>query len=228
MRRSRRNGTHSRFRFASRRSAARPRSTRSGKRSLEILEHDPPLYVVAGYKDADEFFREELGETRRNGFRFVRVAKFASPREEEKYGTTKLDAALSYIETKLGTPLAHPPLPVAFDRLRIPIGGDSRTLDEARVEDIVTATRALARRERVSTSSFERMARAKLAEHPPLAGVRVRVRGGLLTLTNVPLAALDAFITALTSVSRDAGAGKQRRKAKPKRAVKAHRARRAR
>lgn len=175
----------------------------------EILEHEPPLYVVAGYRDAAEFFREELGETRRNGFRFVRVAKFASPREEEKYGTTKLDAALSYLEAKLGAPLAHPPLPIAFDRLRIPVAsgtkGAKRTesLAAARVEDVVAATRALRKKERAPTSSFERLAKATIAEHPSLADVRVRVRGGLLSVTNVPVASLDAFRDLVATLARD-------------------------
>lgn len=70
-----------------------------------IVEHEPPLFVVGGYKNDREFFEEVLGEKARNAYRNIRVAKFASPREENKYGVAKLDAALAYIEAKLGAPL---------------------------------------------------------------------------------------------------------------------------
>ena len=171
-----------------------------------ILEHEPPLYVVAGYKDAGEFFREELGETRRNGFRYVRVAKFASPRDEDRYGTTKLDAALSFIEAKLGKALSHPPLPIAFDRLRIPLrnpdsrGRSSLSLDDARVEDIVAATRRLSKRPPKTTSSSERILSEALRAHPAFSDVHVRVRGGLADITSVPIASWDAFVKALRAV----------------------------
>jgi hypothetical protein len=103
----------------------------------------------------------------------VRVAKFASPIEEERYGTTKLDAALAYIEAKLGAPLVHPPLPIALDRLRIPVkhgagvGSRSCTLEEARVEDIVAATRGLRTQKAKPTSSVERAIKERLAKGDP-------------------------------------------------------------
>jgi hypothetical protein len=164
----------------------------------EIVEHDPPLYVVAGYGSAPEYFREELGETARNAWRFIRVAKLASPREETKYGTTKLDAALSYLEAKVGAPIAHPPLPVAFERLRIPVKSDKDgrktvPLAEARVEDVVAATRALSKKERAPTSSAEAALREAMARHVGLRDVGVRVRNGLATFTGVPIGAIDVF-----------------------------------
>ena len=168
-----------------------------------IVEHNPPLYLAGGYENAEAFFRERLGETRRNAFRFIRVAKFASPNEEEKYGTTKLDAALAYLEAKLGAPLAHPPLPIALERLRIPVkdGAHERrlSLEEARVEDIVAATRALAKTERAPTSSVERGLKKVLSSKSSLAKVTVRVRNGLVTFANVPTAALATFGRVLAS-----------------------------
>ena len=107
----------------------------------EIIDHE--LYLLGGFKDAADFFERELGEKQRNAYRYIRVAKFASPRDESRYGVTKLDAALSFIEAKVGAPLAHPPLPIAFDKLRVPHKeGKSLSLDDARVSDIETATRA--------------------------------------------------------------------------------------
>lgn len=170
-----------------------------------IVEHHPPLYVVGGYKDDVAFFRKELDETTRNAYRFVRVAKFASPRDETKYGTTKLDAALSYIVAKLGAPLEHPPLPVAFDRLRIPVKKDGKvarlSLKNARVEDVAAATRALVKKTKEPTSSAERALRDALASHGALESVRVRVRGGVVSFTGVPVGALGAFTGVVKGVT---------------------------
>ena len=163
-----------------------------------IVEHDPPLYVVGGYKNDREFFDQVIGENARNAYRNVRVAKFASPAEETKYGISKLDAALSYIEAKLGAPLAHPPLPVAFDRLRI--GKNRVLLENVRREDVEAATRELSKTAKKPTSSDERAAAAAFAKHPALKGVRVRVRGGIVSFTGVPAASMEAFRKALGGV----------------------------
>ncbi|HEX7601682.1 MAG TPA: hypothetical protein VF316_08760 [Polyangiaceae bacterium] len=169
-----------------------------------IVEHEPPLYVVGGYKTAPEFFSEVLGENARNAYRNVRVAKFASPAEETKYGVSKLDAALAYLEAKLGAPLAHPPLPVAFDRLRI--GKNRVLLENARREEILAATAELSKSAKKPTSSDERAAVASFAKHPALKSIRVRVRAGLVTFTGVPAASMAAFQKALGTI--DWGRGK--------------------
>jgi hypothetical protein len=178
--------------------------------AAEIVEHDPPLYVVGGYESDAAFFEGELGEKARNAYRYMRVAKLATPREERDYGTTKLDAALAYLEAKIGAPLAHPPLPVAFDRLRIPVktagGVEHVTLADARVEDITAATRALQKKDRQPTSSAERALREALAKHAILADVTVRVRNGLATFAGVPVGAMGAFTSAVSRARWDAKA----------------------
>ena len=171
-----------------------------------VVEHDPPLYVVAGYANAEAFFEAELGEKSRNAYRYMRVAKFASPAEEDRYGTTKLDAALSFVEAKLGQPLEHPPLPIAFDRLRIPTThGKTIALEKARVEDIDAATRSLSKQVKAPTSSAERALLEACKRHPAFGGVRARVRNGLATVTNVPVASMHVFGTMLTEVAWPAG-----------------------
>ena len=70
--------------------------------AAKIVDHDPPLYVFGGYASPDEFYRKVMNEEPRNARRYVRVAKLASPRDEETYGVSKLDAALGYVEAKLG------------------------------------------------------------------------------------------------------------------------------
>jgi hypothetical protein len=159
-----------------------------------IVEHEPPLYELGGYKNAADYFQRALGENSRNASRYIRVARFASPSEEERYGVTKLDAGLSFIEAKLGSELHHPPLPIAFDKLRIPLAdGRSVSFKDARIEDIAAATRALSRKPAAPTSSAERALTEAFAKHPSFKTVRVRVRNGLATIMGVPVAALDVF-----------------------------------
>lgn len=171
--------------------------------AARIVEHHPPLYVVGGYESDTAFFAGELEEKPRNAYRYIRVAKFATPAEEEAYGTTKLDAALGYLEAKLGAPLAHPPLPIAFDRLRIPIKNGTASLADARVEDIVAATRALKKTDRTPTSSAERALREGLAKHDALSAIGVRVRAGKVTFSGVPLASLGVFSTQIARAKWD-------------------------
>src|SRR5207244_157382 len=126
------------------------------------------------------FFLQELGEKARNAYRFVRVAKFASPREEELYTVTKLDAALGYVEAKLGAPLAHPPLPIAFDRLKIPAVRDGKpvqlSLLDAHVEDVIAATQQLTKPSKKPRDHVEGAIHAALTALPGFKDLRVHVQ----------------------------------------------------
>jgi hypothetical protein len=165
-----------------------------------ILDHDPPLYVVGGYKNADEFFREYMKEEPRTARRYVRVAKFASTREEETYGLQRLDAALGFIEAKLGKPLAHPPLPIALDKLRIPVGDGTKLVGRASVAEITAATSKLTSSSRKKPKSAARTALEKaLAAVASLANVHVSERNGTVTFEGVPLAALGKFGRAIAT-----------------------------
>ncbi len=174
--------------------------------AAKIIEHNPPLYVVGGYKDQDAFFREVMHEEPRMARRHVRVAKFASPREEVEYGVTKLDAALGLIEAKLGHPLAHPPLPVAFERLRVPSDSKKTTslsLADATVAQITAATSALRRTSGKAPAAHARVAlEDALGKIASLADVVVREHAGIVSFTHVPLAALSHFARALASLAR--------------------------
>ena len=185
-----------------------------------ILSHNPPLYVVGGYKDAREFFREVMREEARTAFRWVRVARYASPREEETFGPTLLDAAISYIEAKYGP--VDGSLPVAFDRLKLPVrraGAERKVpLSECTVLDVVAATRKLRKpkpngRNRAADAFVE-----SLGKVASLAGVQVRERAGLVTFANVPVAALDRFLAALRAATWEddpaRGAKKKSRRSK--------------
>ena len=168
-----------------------------------ILSHHPPLYVVGGYKDAREFFREVMHEEARTAFRWVRVARYASPREEELFGPTLLDAAISYMEAKYGP--VDGSLPVAFERLKLPItrGGAERKvpLAECSVREVVAATRKLRKPKRGGRHRAADAFVESLGKIASLAGVQVHERAGLVTFANVPVAALDRFAAALRAAT---------------------------
>ena len=168
--------------------------------AAKIVEHNPPLYTLGGYANADAFYREVLQEEPRNARRYVRVAKYASPDEEVRYGTSKLDAALGFIEAKLGHPLEHPPLPVAFEKLRVPVSSGTKSLESASVPEITAATSKLtgAAHKKPKTPAQAAIT-AQIAKIASLANVRVHESGGVLSFTGVPLAAIHHFIRALTA-----------------------------
>ena len=167
-----------------------------------IVDHDPPLYVVGGHRNAAEFYRAVMKEEPRTAARYVRVARYASPRDEQTYGVAKLDAALGYIEAKLGKPLAHPPLPVSLDRLRIPTAeGASKSLESATFAELVAATGKLTSASHKKPKTPARAALEKaLGGVSSLAGVRVSESQGSVSFGQVPLAALARFASALAKV----------------------------
>jgi hypothetical protein len=179
-----------------------------------IVSHEPPLYVFGGYKSDVDFYQQRLKTDARTARRYVRVARHATPADEAKYGTTKLDAALAYIEAKGGRALDGG-LPVDFARLRIPVGTGkgARTIsfDKATTADVAAATRALVRGKGPAPRSAARAAlEGALGEVQSLAGVAVRERAGLLTFAGVPIAALGRFgeVVKSAKVLAPAGASK--------------------
>jgi hypothetical protein len=172
-----------------------------------IVSHEPPLYVFGGYASADAFYREVMEEEPRNARRYARVARFCSPVDEARYGTTKLDAAIAFVEAKLGKPLEHPPLPVALDRLRIPVKGGSKSVGDATVAEIAAATSKLTASSRKRPATPARAALlAQLKKAASLRGVTVHEHAGLLSFTGVPVSAIHHFIGALTKAKLPVGA----------------------
>ncbi len=170
----------------------------------EIL--DGELYVTGGYGTADAFVRAVVKVPMRTATRNVRVARHASPAEEAKLGTALLDAALAFIEAKAGGPVDGP-LPVAFDKLRIPVqakaGAKSVLLAEATVEQVRAATRALlgAGKKGASKRSAAEQAIAKaLQGTKALRAVSVSVRNGNVRIGAFPLSALGEVARALSRV----------------------------
>jgi hypothetical protein len=168
----------------------------------EIIEHDPPLYLAGGVATAKDFLAQHLNETERTARRWMRVAKYASPAEEVRYGVSRLDAVIGYLEAKSGGALKGS-LPVAFDKLKIPVDRDGKTvhlpLEEATVEAIHLATRKLNRAEQrpPRSASPALVAVTRELSKGKLRGVSARIAAGKLMLGAIPLDALADLADAL-------------------------------
>jgi hypothetical protein len=168
----------------------------------EIL--DAELYVAGGFETADDFLREVVKEPRRTAIRNIRVARYASPEQEVRYGTAILDAAIGYVEAKLGAP-AKGKLPIHFDELRV----GAKKLADATLKDIQAATKALLGKKGKSKakppSPSEQAIVKALARVKPLSEVKVHVSGGMLHLSAIPLHAVGDLIKALRGLDLPVG-----------------------
>lgn len=194
--------------------------------AAKIIDGDPPLYVVGGYENAAEFCREVLKESERTARRNMRVARYASPREEAKYGVHLLDAALGYIEAKAGKPIDGS-LPVDFARLKVPVAREGQTrsvlLADATIPEVTAATKKLLQAKGKSRAKESVIARAvvtTLKKVKSLAGIEVHERDGMLTFLRVPAASLAAFARAAASAkwseASAAARGRNRPSTRPK------------
>ncbi len=171
----------------------------------EIINHDPPYYLAGGIATTGEFIRVYLKEPPRTAMRNMRVARYASPAEEARYTTTKLDAALSYIEAKLAAPIDGR-LPIALDKLRFDVERDGRarrvSLEEATVQDVNAATAEI--RKRASKphpkASPRLLALAKALDSKPLRAIQKRVAHDQVWLGRIPIAEWKPFVRALARV----------------------------
>jgi hypothetical protein len=163
----------------------------------QIVSHDPPLYLAGGIATAKGFIERFTGETVRTAQRLMRVARYASPDEENRYGVSKLDAAISYVEAKLGAP-AKGRVPIDFAALRIEVergGAQHRlTLDQATVQEVQAALRALGRKRRPAPKRASPAVRAIVdvlrRGSAPLRQVTVSLTHERFTLGNISASAL--------------------------------------
>lgn len=170
-----------------------------------IVEHDPPLYLAGGFATTKAFITKHLGETERTAKRHMRIAKYASPAEETRYGLSKLDAALDLLQARTGGP-PRARVPVDFTKLRIPLiprpreGTRTISFAQATVAQIQAATRALTRTSapRAKRSPVEKAILAAL-KGTPLSGVTVRLANGHITIGNIPEAHVARLGAALSS-----------------------------
>ncbi len=106
-----------------------------------IIEHEPPLYLAAGFS-TDLDFITSVGEDKTSLYRNVRVAKYASPVEIERYGASRLDLAIALVEAQNGGPLKAR-TPIAFEKLRftVKVAGKlaTKSFGDLKVEDLRAA-----------------------------------------------------------------------------------------
>ena len=167
---------------------------------------DAQLYIEGGYSTADAWMKAVVHEPKRTALRNVRVARYASPDEESRWGVTKLDAALSFIEAKLGAPIAGK-LPIKLDALRIPVERDgkkgTRGLDDVDAAEIAVATKRLRRvdgTERARRSPIEPAYVDAIQKVAGLRGMSVRFHDGRISFGNVPMSQLEPFKKILREV----------------------------
>lgn len=112
----------------------------------DIVFATPPLYLAGGFSTDKAFFEQYLKVDRSTGLRKARVARLATAADIEKYGDTKIDAVLDFLEAKTGGPVKSR-LPIALPAVRIPVGSKGEvhqvSLDDASREQIRAATRVL-------------------------------------------------------------------------------------
>jgi hypothetical protein len=107
----------------------------------QIIAHDPPLYLAGGMSTQHDFFAKYLpGEPDRSILRNVRIAQYASPQEEAAYTTSKIDAAITYLEAKNGKSDSGR-IPVDFAKLRVQTKGGAVRFADATVQQVREAAR---------------------------------------------------------------------------------------
>lgn len=171
-----------------------------------IIDHTPPLYLAGGFPTVRAFLAKVVGEKERTAFRMMRVARFASPDDETRYGTSKLDAALTWLAAK-GLQLDGPKIPVDFARLKIPATREGKALQlglaDATVAEIAAATRALARKGRApkkTASPVQGAIEAGLRKSAALRKVGVQHARGEITLRGIPEGQWDTFVKTAAKV----------------------------
>lgn len=175
----------------------------------EILAHDPPLYLAGGVSTAGDFFAKYLpGEDSRSVLRNVRVAQYASPDEEVKYGTSKIDAVIDYLEAKHGKPQKGR-IPVDFEKLRLDTKDGAVEFAGATVEQVRAAARLAARADKSSRPAKRNPIVATLSKKLPKGAedVTIHFAGGRVTLGGIPVALFAKVLRALASAELPAEGG---------------------
>lgn len=157
----------------------------------EILQHSPPLYLAAGLSTVADFVARYLpGEDVRSVLRNVRTAQYASPDEEERYTTSKIDAAIDFLEATHGKPTKGR-IPVDFGKLRVPSAkGGTIKFADATVMQVRDAARVASRHATTgpAPSKSSPVVKAVAALLPKDAkDVTVHYADGRLTLGRIPV-----------------------------------------
>lgn len=166
----------------------------------DILEHNPPMYLAGGYSTEAAFLTKQIGENRQAVYRNIRVAKYANADDIEKYTPSRLDLAITFVETKNHGPLKGR-TPIDFAKLHFPFKqGDtlvSKTLAEITVAELHDAIAHLKGRE-ASSHKASPVAKALDAsiKKAGVKGVKVSLTKQSVTL-RLPVEAIAKVAKAL-------------------------------
>src|SRR5262249_51624749 len=80
---------------------------------------DAKLFLQSPWGTVDTWAPAVLKVTARPAQRYVRVARYCAPDDEQRYGTAKLDALLQYLDAT--THGAKHSVKVALDKVRVPV-----------------------------------------------------------------------------------------------------------
>ena len=160
----------------------------------EILYSTPPLFLAAGHKTARAFLATILPGTSETTVRgYVRVAKYFDPEDEKRYGVSKLQFYLDYLEAHGGAPLAAAKIDLRKATVLLDRGkkGNARKvpLGEVTYDELRAAART-AKSGTNRASKNEPPAVVALRKHlagAKLGKVGVRLRDGHLDLSGIPL-----------------------------------------
>lgn len=154
----------------------------------EIIDGEPPAYLAGGFATEKDFFRS-IEEDERTGRAWVRVARFASPKEIERFKRTKLDEMLTYLEAKMGGP-PKGRVPVDFDKLRFRVERDGEDVtvsaDDVSVRELKSLTRELTRGTRTPGRSKAVIAVEKALKAAKVKDFTVRKSGGRIVVGVAP------------------------------------------
>jgi len=173
------------------------------------------LFLLSPYGTAQKWVAAVLHDEYRTGLRNIRIARYCSPDEEMRWGTTKLDAVLTYLDAQ--THGSSDGVKVALASLRIPVTRDGKTVrtsleDATVVEILAAAKRTKSGTKNTRRSPVERAFAKALAGDKELRNATVRVHDGKVSFGAVSLTALERFAKALRAVDWRSALGEDVRK----------------
>ncbi len=175
--------------------ATDPSSARGWLKRYQLVEKiitgRPPLYLAGLYPTEAAFFKGELGESRQSVYRNLRVAKYASADDIERYSASRLNLAIAYAEAVSGGPQDR----IAFDRLKIRRPGTKgRALEHVTLAELRDSLATVVGR----TSALPQVA-IDAIDAAKSAGARATVVRKHLVV-RVPLGRVTALVRALAAL----------------------------
>ena len=166
----------------------------------DIVEHVPPLFLAGGFSTETDFFASVLQENRQSVYRNMRVAKYASADDIERFTSSRLDAAITYVETKNGGPLRGR-TPIDFAKLRFPFKREGKTVSKTMVDITMAELRdaiALLKGRETASKKASPLGRAlsEVLKRSKVKGASVSVSASQVVL-RVPVSGIDAVAAAL-------------------------------